>query len=305
MALISHSYDNELKSKIAETKERLISEGDKDYTTVAEELSLLERMSKHSLGQFLILNGGINGFWTDYIVNHEHGRNKIPNSERLLLENFPSIIATQQRGKIFQKILQDNVSDRAVMASIPCGVMGDLLNLDFSQINDFKLIGVDLDEESLTLAEEKAIANRLIGHSEFKLSNAWDLDLKEEVDILTSNGLNIYEPNADRVVKLYQGFHDALKDNGLLITSFLTPHPAIDKSSPWNFEAIDSECLRQQRVVFADIMQAKWQCFMSESKFRNVLEKAGFEKIEVEYDKARIFPTVTARKKPHTYSAEI
>lgn len=51
------------------------------------------------------------------------------------------------------------------------------------------------------------------------------LDKRETFHLIASNGLNIYEPEDDRVIQLYRGFHDALKPGGVLITSALTPPP--------------------------------------------------------------------------------
>ena len=55
---------------------------------------------------------------------------------------------------------------------------------------------------------------------------------------------------------LYTGFYKALKANGVLITSFLTPPPSIDSSSPW--QNFDEKNLRLQRAIFEDILGVKW-----------------------------------------------
>jgi hypothetical protein len=55
---------------------------------------------------------------------------------------------------IFQKLAQSLLKENVVLASIPCGLMRDLLTLDFSNIDHFGLIGVDIDTESLDFAKE-------------------------------------------------------------------------------------------------------------------------------------------------------
>ncbi|CEO17198.1 hypothetical protein RMONA_04060 [Rickettsia monacensis] len=46
-----------------------------------------------------------------------------------ILYHAPSIKATQERFKIFQKILQDKLEDGMQFISVPCGTMDDLLTL--------------------------------------------------------------------------------------------------------------------------------------------------------------------------------
>ncbi|MFV0340865.1 MAG: hypothetical protein ACK5MA_09645 [Parachlamydiaceae bacterium] len=52
----------------------------------------------------------------------------------------------------------------------------------------------------------------------------------------------------------------------------------------------------QQKALFTDVLEAKWQIFRVEPAIREHLQEAGFVQIEVIYDRARIFPTVIATK---------
>ncbi len=75
-------------------------------------------------------------------------------------------------------------------------------------------------------------------------------------DIITSNGLNIYQPNDEKLIDLYKKFYQALKPGGILITSFLTPPPSISTESTWkNFDLSDA---LKQKVLFSDIIQVNW-----------------------------------------------
>ena len=113
-------------------------------------------------------------------------------------------------------------------------------------------------------------------------------------DIITSNGLNIYQPNDEKVIDLYKKFYQALKPGGILITSFLTPPPSISTESTWkNFDLSDA---LKQKVLFSDIIQVNWQTFRTEAQTRLQLAKAGFKTIEFINDSCSIFPTVTAIK---------
>ena len=124
--------------------------------------------------------------------------------------------------------------------------------------------------------------------------DAWDLGVDEQYDILTSNGLNIYEPDDKKVVALYKQFFKALKPNGTLITSFLTPPPVLSPNSSW--KDYDPAAALKQKAVFVDILQVAWQSFRTEAQTREQLLQAGFTDIAIVYDKQGMFPTVIARK---------
>lgn len=102
----------------------------------------------------MIQNGGINGYWTHYILMHPtHGRvtgknNRgeiFSNLEKNLLDGFPTTLATQQRFEIFLQQNQASVKNHAKLACIPCGMMGELLYLDYTNVTGFELTGFDLD----------------------------------------------------------------------------------------------------------------------------------------------------------------
>lgn len=56
------------------------------------------------------------------------------------------------------------------------------------------------------------------------------------------------------------------------------------------------EDLLKQKIIFADVIQAKFQCYHSSEQTKKQLETAGFTDIQFIYDKAKIFPTVVAYK---------
>ena len=61
------------------------------------------------------------------------------------------------------------------------------------------------------------------------------------------------------------------------------------------FKNVNSEHALLQKIVFADVLECKWQIFRSEELVRSQLLDAGFTEIEVFYDEAHIFPTVIAK----------
>lgn len=261
--------------------------------SLSEEVALLEQLSEFELGRFLLVNKGLNGYWTSYIILHGPQQENLHPLEEWILHHAPTVKATQERFRIFQKVLQENLKDNITITSVPCGLMDDLLTLNYANAKNIRLVGIDLDKKSLDLAQEQA---KLINLSnvEFVQNNAWEINYKEDFDIITSNGLNIYEPDDNKVIVLYKQFYKALKPEGILIISFLTPPPALSKESTW--KNIDSQDALKQKAIFTDIIGATWQSFRTEAKTRTQLEAAGFQVLDIIYDSQGIFPTVVARK---------
>ncbi len=256
-------------------------------------LDILKQLSQFELGRFLLANKGLNGYWTSYTIIHGPKKTSLTPLEKWLLNKAPSVKATQARFQIFQQQLQNYLKSESKVASIPCGLMDELLGLDYSNTKDIRITGIDLDEKSLQLAKENATKYK-IDNIELTKKNAWNLGVTEEYDIITSNGLNIYEPSNEKVILLYKEFYKALKPNGILVTSFLTPPPTLSKQSPW--ENYSTEDALKQKVIFSDIIQATWQVFRTEAETREQLKIAGFTVIDVICDDQGIFPTVVAQK---------
>lgn len=294
--LITHNSSTDSSVDLSKIKENL--EQKKETTLpLDDEFKLLEQLSQFELGRFLLVNKGLNGYWTSYIILHGHKKQNLAPLEEWLLNRAPSVKATQERFRIFQKALQGRLKDNVKIASVPCGIMDDLLTLDYTGIKEPYLTGIDLDHRSLELAQENAKKHNLT-HIEFIQRDAWNLDLRGEYDLITSNGLNIYEPDDIKVIKLYKQFHVALKADGILITSFLTPPPTLSKESTW--KNVNLEDSLKQKAIFGDIIGATWQTFRTEDKTREQLEQAGFQVLEVIYDSQGIFPTIIAKKKDIT-----
>ncbi|HAT1882694.1 TPA: SAM-dependent methyltransferase [Legionella pneumophila] len=304
--IISHNTDSfQLNTVIMQMKERIIKEGDKPHVTVETQLKILQELSQFGFGQFLIKNQGINGYWTHYMLTHpwfgrKTGLNNsgkpLSDMERFLLDKAPTMLATQQRFGLFLQENQKALFNGATLASIPCGMLGELLYLDFSGINNIRLIGIDYDPAALDDAKILAKQQNLDKFTTLVCRNAWELNIQEEFDLISSNGLNIYEPDDNKVLDLYQQFHTALKKGGKLITSFLTYPPHLSSQCEWMFNKINPEDLLLQRIIFSDILNAKFQCYRSSQQTQKQLELAGFKNIHFLYDEAHLFPTVIAEK---------
>lgn len=280
--IISHQSNNALN--VTDIQERLKNSADLALP-LDEELKLLEELTQFKLGKWLLENKGLNGFWTAYLILHAPEKQNLSTLENFVVNELPVVCATRERFGIFQKQLHKYVKPGMAVASAPCGMMDDLLLLEIDNLN---LYGLDLDENSIKLATENAL--KFGKKAEFAKSNAWDLSAYQgKFNVITSNGLNIYESDDAKVTELYKQFNMALASEGILITSFLTP--------PAAWQNIDAEKLKKQRAIFKDIIGAKWQSFRTEEVTKKQLEAAGFEVIEIIYDKQHMFPTVVARKR--------
>ena len=306
--VISHQIDstNSLSLTVEKITKKINNTGDLAYVTVARQLDILEELMLFPFGRFLLENKGINGYWTHYMVMHpQRGRltglnsdgKSFTNLEKFLLDSAPTLLATQQRFVHFQRYLQQEVKNNRSLASIPCGLMGELLTLDLTQVENLTLVGIDLDPDSLSASQCLAKQLGLFDRVEYHCKDAWHLPFTGTFDAITSNGLNIYESDDERVIELYKQFHQVLIPEGVLVTSFVTPPSNIEKGvDTWDLSKINPDNLLLQKIIFSDIINAQWQCFRTVEQTEKQLRAAGFCRFEFIFDNARMFPTVIAKK---------
>lgn len=298
--IISHEANPEDLAVLLDKKKKTIiaTYGEKSSVT-HEYLGMLTQLSQFDFGGFLLQNRGINGYWTHYMLTQPDEKNPVYANavEKFILSQSPSVLATQERFKIFLRENQKSVKNTSELACIPSGMMGELFYLDFSNIDDISLVGIDYDKQTLEDAKELAIKRDLLKWSQFSCKDAWSFDIEEQFDLISSNGLNIYESDDEKVTALYAKFYKALKTGGKLVTSFLTPPPSIADVCEWNMEKISPEDLNKQKIIFSDILEVKWQCYRTTEQTREQLASVGFSELCFYPDKANIFPTVVAFKK--------
>ena len=280
-------------------KARLRAGGNTPDGSLDEQLDLADAMSAFALGRFLLAHRGLDAYWTHRIVTYVPGsikKGKTSTLEQVLFERLPAVLATRERFAIFRRELHAMLNPDMVLASVPCGWMGDLLLLDYAAAPGVSLIGLDLDPRALAGARALAEKQRLAGRLSLRQVDAWNMQLYDKADVLTSNGLNIYEPDEARVIALYRQFFDALKPGGRLVTSFLTPPPSLSAQSPWDTDAISPDMLALQQTLFMRVIDARWSAFRTHAETFAQLEAAGFAQIRFVDDRARMFPTVVAHK---------
>lgn len=303
--LLSHNHgDVDLDSILGAVRSR-IEKSSTDAQTKQKNLQILEELCEFELGIYLLKNNGVNGYWTNYILSHpSEGRRTGLNNlgkphtalEKKILDDLPIMRATQERFGIFLRKNQECVKDGASLACIPSGLLGELLNLDYSGVEQISLYGIDLDPGSLNEAKKMASANGIDKFVTLLQSDAWEISLDNKFDLISSNGLNIYEPDPSRVRLLYRKFFDSLAPGGKLVTSFVTPPPNVTDNCEWDFKHINQDDLMFQKTLFTEVLQPNWQCYCSSEEMKDILSEVGFSNITFEYDKGRIFPTVIAEK---------
>src|SRR5260363_143293 len=107
-------YTEATRQRVSEIKARL-EKCEHLWLPLQETLDLLEALTQFELGRFLLHNQGLNGYWTSVIIR----------------ERFSKL----------QKQLCSFIKPHACLASIPCGLMDDLLLLDYSDLKDIQLTG--------------------------------------------------------------------------------------------------------------------------------------------------------------------
>lgn len=261
-----------------------------------ETLDLLHQMTQFELGRFLLKNGGINGFWTAYWLIHGPKLKLDHPLENWLINKAPAFMASRERANIFAAANQGCVTDNVRFATVPSGLMDDLLRLNYQDVKGVELWGFDLDEDSIAKAQENAIKLKPDATVHIQKADAFKLPLPDgTLDLLTSNGLNFYIASDEKVVDLYREFTRVLKPGGRLVTSFITPPPSpSNPSSTWKVH--QPQDLVTQQAIFVNLMQAKWFAVRTEEKTRTQLEEAGFKVDQMIYDSQGIFPTVIATK---------
>ena len=304
--LLSHVINPEkFENVFQKIAERIKSQGDKPYVTVERQLDLLDQLAQFDFGRYVLQNQGINGYWTHYMLTYpwfglKTGKNNrgetFSEMEHFILSRAPLMLATQQRFQIFLKENQKQVKNDAVLACIPCGMMNELLYLDFNNISNIRLTGIDYDAETFKDAEMLAAKQNVLPFVNLIHEDAWKLDFHNEFDLISSNGLTIYEQDDKKVTELFKKFHQALKPGGKLVTSFLTSPPTLTEHCEWDMSNIKQQDLLLQKIIFVDIMASKFQCYRSTEQSKNQLISVGFEQIEFIYDTYKMFPTVIAYK---------
>ncbi len=278
-----------------------INEAGHEFGTREQLLADLAVWEQCDLGRWMLLNGGWDATWTRYCITYDRSAADPDTNEveHFFLTQAPAIAATRQRAGIFRSLLSEMVSPGTTAMSVPCGLMDDLLTLP--QTGDL-LVGVDLDPAAVAGATANAADQWISAHCVFAVGDAWNLAdaqvasgsahayrtaVAGGVDVLASNGLNIYVPSDARVVELYRSFRRALRIDGTLIVSALTP------PGQWAASDLPRDVSMRARglMLINDVM---WSNYRPVEVTIAQLHAAGLQVRDVLFDDRRIFPTFVA-----------
>lgn len=243
-------------------------------------LTLLDKLDSCPLGRFLIQNRGVDAYWTKVITQNKGGYS---NDFEVELVNRPPLCnATQERYQIFkQQIL--NLSANSKILSVPAGLLPEFSE-ELILSKKFKIDAYDLDS---SCSEQSGLAE--LENVNYIVKNVFKMDVKNHYDAVISNGLNIYLKTNDEVQKFFQILSNSLKQDGILISSFIASLEGV------NIKNLDNAKFGKQ--VFADILNVTWTKTHAEDEFSQILSNCGFDIKEIIYDSQKMFPTIVAIKK--------
>ncbi|MDP3935686.1 MAG: hypothetical protein Q8Q56_01665 [Alphaproteobacteria bacterium] len=258
-------------------------------------IDLIYQLKEFELGRAMLTIGGLTSSWVDYICHNEVSPTGHP-LETWFLSKSPKIKAARERYYITRDALQFHLRSNIVFCVMPCGVISKVAELDYSNIKNIKIIGYDNDIHGLVRAEMQM--QPLVDQGKVNLlllkKNIWLLDDYNQHDLIISNRLSVLEADSQKVLGLFEKYYAALKRNGIFISSFFTPSPLENlHTSPW--KNVDVNDVLTEHSIFVDIMDFR-PAARPEGKMITLLQKAGFEIVDIFYDTHHIYPTIIARK---------
>jgi SAM-dependent methyltransferase len=289
MNIITHRVDSyNIEAELKKVKDRLVNDEQK--------LDLFNQLCEFEYGRWLLVNRGLNSYWSNYMMYHQECDSKLHPLESIMLEKSPGVLASRERSELNNNIIQKMLHNDMTVASIPCGFMNDLLRLDFGHVKNVKLVGVDLDPRAIEYAKENAERFKKDDVCVFHMRDAWMLELENEFDLLTSGGLNMYVKNEPDLISLYANFYKAVKTGGCLIVTSNTP-PMDDKGELfWNVSQEEFAQMPMQGLIFGDVVNVRQGVFCTETQIINQLKSVGFKDVTVDYDSRNMFLSFIARK---------
>ncbi len=261
----------------------------------SEVIDLIHQLKEFELGRAMLTTGVLTSSWVDYICHNETSPTGHP-LETWFLSKSPKIKAARERYYITRDALQSHLRSNMVFCVMPCGVISKVAELDYSNISNIKIIGYDNDIQGLVRAEmqmQPLVDQRKVNLLLLK-KNIWLLEDRNQHDLIISNRLSVLEADSQKVLGLFEKYYAALKRNGIFISSFFTPSPLHNlHTSPW--KNVDVNDVLTEHSIFVDIMDFR-PATRPEGKMIMLLEKAGFEIVDIFYDTQCIYPTIIARK---------
>lgn len=299
--LLSHkdNPNDDLAAAVEAAASRIAAAGP-EFGTQEQLRADLDVWQRCDLGRWMLVHNGWNAYWTRYCIGYDPAVPSDNEVEHFFLSQSPAVVATRQRSAIFAEVLGDLVGPGSVAMSVPCGLMDALVRLP-DAASARVLIGLDLDAEALAgagaNATEAGLSNVCLAQGDAWASAAANVVAGDAaayaaaiaggVDVLTSNGLNIYVEDDAQVVELYRGFRQVLRPGGTAVVS------AVTTPAEWDLADVPSGGSRRA-LGLTLINDVTWTNYRSVELTTSQLTAAGFEVTEVRFDDRRVFPTFVA-----------
>jgi hypothetical protein len=262
---------------------------------LSDAIDLIHQLKEFELGRAMLTTGVLTSSWVDYMCHNDASPTNNP-LETWFLSRAPKIKAARERYSLTQKALQSHLKSNMILCVLPCGVISKVAELDYSNFENIKIIGYDNDVLGLVRAEMQMQHHVDQGKVNLLLlkKNIWLIDDRNQHDLIISNRLSVLESDSQKIYGLFEKYYAALKSNGIFICSFFTPSPLNNlHTSPW--KDVDVNDMLIEHSIFVDIMDFRPASRLEEEMIA-LLQKAGFEIVDIFYDTHCIYPTVVARK---------
>lgn len=296
--LQSHSDNSpEISLRLEEIKQRIIAQGDSQLGSVKEKLSILKQLTEFEYGRFLIQHGGINGRWSHFLFYEFPLLQKAGNSFHpleLMMFTSKGMESNRERIPLTQSLLSQKLQDGNAILAVPCGVMAEIMTMNLNSWKNLRIVGVDLDSESIALA--KTFANdRKLNHSvEFHQRDAWNLGFDGQFNYIVSLGLNMYCQSNESALNLYKSLYSSLKAGGELLISFLTPTggPGCERDL-----SMIGPTEKKLIPMISEMLELKYVSHLNSSnQIMENLKLAGFKKVTCHYSTFRALNIAIAEK---------
>ena len=174
--------------------------------------------------------------------------------------------------------LIERLKDGIDVLDVGCG-SGRALNLMARTFPNSHFVGYDLSEEAIARAHTEAQEHR-ITNAHFKVKDAATLDEEERYDLITT--FDAVHDQADPTAVL-KGIANALKDDGVYLMQDIAGsshhHNNVDHPiGPFLYTVSTMHCMTVSLAQGGEGLGAMW----GEEKAKEMLEEAGFKKVEVE-----------------------
>lgn len=224
--------DELVQNAMDAARSRWASKGLDDASCTRHERRL-DQLAATPAGRFILVNGGWNGFWTNYLANigcdmirnHVEYSNNANEAEEYLVRWF-----ARMRGEhelCLRSVIAPMLKPGAAVASIACGLMSEVL-LAAEHFEDVKLYAIDIDKTNFNFIR-KMYGDRLVGNEFHAIeADALTLNFESTFDLITCLGFVMYL-NEEHYPELLARIFRALKPGGHLLLSFL---PDLSEMSP-------------------------------------------------------------------------